>query len=72
MSEREKSTAEVVSMLVKSMVLAKNHAYATGYLESLLADTLDRYVKDETELTMIHIRLLGSAINFQLEMKRAA
>lgn len=71
MSEREMTTSDVVRKLVNSMIQSKNHAFAVGYLETMLISTIELYVKDETELSMIHIRMLGSAIDFQLDSKEA-
>lgn len=64
-------TREIVKKLVDSLIESRGHAYASGYLESKLVDTIERFVTDEAKLSMLHIELLSSAIDHKLDKKAA-
>lgn len=64
-------TRDIVKKLVDSLIESHGPAYASGYLESKLVDTIERFVTDPSKLSMLHIELLSAAIDHKLD-KRAA
>jgi len=64
-------TYNVVKKVVDAISEARGYAYTAGYLESTLVSIINEHIKDETQLHMLHIRLLGKAIDMKLEKKAA-
>jgi hypothetical protein len=58
--------------MVKGLVKGEGYAYATGYLESFLTEIIDNNVKDQTEKSMLKIRMLDIGINQLLDSKKEA
>lgn len=64
-------TKEIVQKLVNSLVEAGGYAYASGYLESTLVHLIEKYVKGDIDKSMLHIQLLGEAIEAKLKKDAA-
>lgn len=60
-------TKDCVARMIKGLVKKGGYAYTTGYLESFLTEIIDRNVKDESEKSMIKIRMLDIGINALLD-----
>lgn len=58
---------ENIRKVTDALIEGKGYAYAAGYLQAILVETIDRYVKDETDLHMIQIRLLAAGIDAKLD-----
>ena len=70
-AEQYNDLNETVRKITDSMIETKGYAYAAGYLQSLLVETIDRYVTDDVDLSMIQIRLLAIGIDAKLDHKES-
>ena len=58
---------ENIRKVTDALIEGKGYAYTAGYLQSTLVDTISRYVKDETDIHMIQLRLLAAGIDAKLD-----
>lgn len=59
-------TLNVVAKLVESLSKTKGYPYAAGYLESLLANTIDKYVPEDQK-PLVRIELLTIAAEYAID-----
>lgn len=53
---------ENVKIATNALIEKHGYAYATGYLETFLVNTISRYVKEEEDLREIQLDLLARAL----------
>ena len=66
-AEKYAELNDTVRKVTDTLVKNQGYAYAAGYLQSVLVEVIDRYVKDDLDLSMIQIRLLSAGINNNLD-----
>lgn len=62
-------TNQIVAKMVKGLA-SYNKDYAIGYLESFISNLINDNVKDESELNMLRIRMLGIGIEHLIDAKK--
>ena len=62
-------TAEVVGKMVHALS-KKNKDFALGYLETFLTNLIEEHVKDSTERSFLHTRMLCIAIDQLIDTKK--
>ena len=60
-------TGKSASKMVRALVESKGHPFTVGYLEVFMTDIIQRYVKDENELTLLKIEMLAIACDQLLD-----
>jgi len=66
-AEKYAELNETVRKVTDTMIKNEGYAYAAGYLQSVLIDVINRYVKDDLDLSMIQIRLFADGIHNNLD-----
>jgi len=69
MTEREQ-TQDVVEKMVKGLVASGGPSFAIGYLQTFMANVIDRNVTDKAKLETLRIEMLGIGINYLLDAKQ--
>jgi hypothetical protein len=69
MTEREQ-TQDVVEKMVKGLVSSGGPSFALGYLQTFMANVIDRNVTDKAKLETLRIEMLGIGINYLLDAKQ--
>lgn len=54
-----KRVTDTLNLVTGKLIADKDYAYTTGYLQSLLAETIEKYVEKDSELMAIQTRLLA-------------
>lgn len=65
-------TREIAKKMCRSLIDNHGYPYAAGYVESFLVSIIEKYVKDPTDLSMVHIDMLNVGIDAQLFNKKAS
>ena len=68
MTKRDE-TSQIVAKMVKGLA-AYNKDYAIGYLETFISNLINDNVKDESELNVLRIRMLGIGIEHLIDAKK--
>ena len=55
-----KRVADTLDLTTEKMIAEKDYAYTAGYLQSLLIETIEKYVKTDADLMAIQARLLAA------------
>jgi hypothetical protein len=66
-AEKYAELNDTVRKVTDTMIKNQGYAYTAGYLQSVLVEIIDRYVKEDSDLSMIQIRLLSAGINNNLD-----
>ena len=69
MTKQTDQTRDALSKMIKGLRKCGGDEYTLGYLESFVETIIHEYVKDQSDLSMLRMRMLGVGIEHLIDAK---